>query len=147
MISACSFLYVLALFSELSSPSVALAVPPATVEDEGLGLTLGDEPALPPTVYRRSDGPDGSPRGGRPKVIVVSVSIAFDLLKTRPPCCLVFMQQGGFFDSQAVFPNLATICQMKYYSLVLFTQYNSESALISNRRKRELQFKNQHCLS
>lgn len=79
MISACSFLYALVLLSELSSHSVTVAMPPAKVQDEGPGLTLGDEPAAFPPVYRRMDVPDSGPRDARSKVIVVSVSFAFDL--------------------------------------------------------------------
>lgn len=146
MISACSFLYTLVLFSELSSHSVTVAMPPATVEDEGLGLTLGVEPAVVPPVYRRMDAPDSSQRDGRSKVIVVSVSVTLDLLKTSLSAAL-FSCSRKIFDKQAVFPNLTTICHMKYYSLVRFTQYNSESTLISNTRKRELHLKNQQYLS
>lgn len=83
MISACSFLHALVLFSALSSHWVTVAMPPAQVEDEGLGLALGDEPALVPPIYGRMDDPDSSPRDRRSKVIVVSVSLSFDLLKTR----------------------------------------------------------------
>uniref|UniRef100_H3BYL8 Pro-melanin-concentrating hormone n=1 Tax=Tetraodon nigroviridis TaxID=99883 RepID=H3BYL8_TETNG len=72
MISACSFLYTLVLFSELSSHLVAVAMPPAKVEDEALGLALGDELAAVPHVYRPMDATDSGPRDGRSKVIVVS---------------------------------------------------------------------------
>lgn len=71
-------------------------MPQASVEDEGLGLMLGDEPApAPPTVYRRTDALDDGPRGGRPKVIVVSVSATFDFFHTEPLCCLASRQQKG----------------------------------------------------
>lgn len=100
MISACSFLYTLVLFSELSSHLAAVAMPPASVEDEGLGVTLGDEPALAPPVYRRTDALDGSPRGGRPKVIVVSVSATFDFFHTEPLCCLASRQQEGLLTAR-----------------------------------------------
>lgn len=76
MISACSFLYTVLLLSELSGHLVTVAMPPAKVVDEG--LSLEDEPAVVPNVYRRLDAPDSSPRDGRSRVIVVSVSIAFD---------------------------------------------------------------------
>lgn len=82
MISAGSFLYTLVLFSGLSSRSVTVAMPAANIEDEGLGLLLGDEPAAVPPVYRRMDVQDSSPRDGRSKIIVVSVSVAFDLLQS-----------------------------------------------------------------
>ncbi|TWW64843.1 pro-MCH [Takifugu flavidus] len=72
MISASSFLYTLVLFSGLSSRSVTVAMPAAKIEDEGLGLLLGDEPAVVPPVYRRMDVQGSSPRDGRSKIIVVS---------------------------------------------------------------------------
>lgn len=93
MISLCSFLYSLMLFSELSSHLVTATVPSIKAEDsiteqDGLGLILEDEPivaepAAVPSVYRRSQVPDISMRdGGRgSKVIVVSVSVTFDVLR------------------------------------------------------------------
>lgn len=121
MISSSCFLYTLVLFSGLSSRSVAGAMPAANVEDEGLGLLLGEEPAAAPAVYRRTDVQDSSPRDGRSKIIVVSVSVASDLLQSGLSAGL-FLLGGGifFFDIQAALPNLITICHMKYYSLVLF---------------------------
>lgn len=91
MISVCSFLYTLVLFSELSSHLVTVAMPATKVEDsvteqDGLSLILGDEPmtepAVVPPVYRRSHVLDNSMRDedGRPKVIV-SVSVTSDFLK------------------------------------------------------------------
>lgn len=96
MISACSFLYTLVLFSELSSHLVAVAMPPAKVEDEALGLALGDELAAVPHVYRPMDATDSGPRDGRSKVIVVSVSVSFDLLKTS-------LSAGLFSFSRKIF--------------------------------------------
>lgn len=96
MISARSVFYTLVLFSELSSHLVTVAMPPAKVEDEGLGLILGDEPAVVPPIYRRMDAQDSSPRDGRSKVIVVSVSVTFDLLKTS-------LSAGLFSFSRKIF--------------------------------------------
>lgn len=92
MISACSFLYALVLFSELSSHLVTVA----NVQDEGLALTLGDEAAAVPPVYGRMDAADSSPRDGRSKVIVVSVSVAVDLLKAS-------LSAGLFSCSRKIF--------------------------------------------
>lgn len=78
MISSGSFLYALVLFSGLSSRLVTVAIPAAKIEDEGLGLLLRDEPPAVPPIYRRMDIQDSSPRDGRSKIIVVSVSITFD---------------------------------------------------------------------
>lgn len=127
MISASCFLYTLVLFSGLSSRSVTVAMPAANIEDEGLGPLLGDEPAAVPPVYRRMDVQDSSPRDGRPKIIVVSVSVTFDLLQSGLSAGLFLLGREIFFDIQATVPNLITICHMKYYSLVLFTRRNSES--------------------
>lgn len=86
MISVCSFLYTLVLFSELSSHLVTVAMPATKVEDsateqDGLGLILGDEPMTDrPAVYRRSHVLDNSvtDEDGRPKIIIVSVSVTYD---------------------------------------------------------------------
>lgn len=86
MISVCSFLYTLVLFSELSSHLVTVAMPATKVEDsatelDGLGLILGDEPMTDPSaVYRRSQVLDNSvtDEDGRPKIIIVSVSVTYD---------------------------------------------------------------------
>lgn len=94
MISLCSFLYSLMLFSELSSHLVTATIPikaeDSIIEQDGLGLILEDEPtvaepAAVPPVYRRSQVPDNSMRDGgrRSKVIVVSVSVTFDVLNLR----------------------------------------------------------------
>lgn len=123
MMSASCFLYTLVLFSGLSSRSVTAAI----LEDEGLGLLLGDEPAAAPPVYRRMDVQDSSPRDGRSKIIVVSVSVSFDLLQSRPLRWFIFTRQGDFFDIPDAVPNLITIRHMKYYSRVLSTRRNSES--------------------
>ncbi|CAJ1054507.1 pro-MCH [Xyrichtys novacula] len=82
MISLYSVLYSLVLFSELSSISVSVAMPPAKAEDnvteqDGLGLLLRDEPmaerSVLSTVYRRSVL-DSNVRDedGSPKIILVS---------------------------------------------------------------------------
>lgn len=88
MMSACSVLFTLVLFSELSSRSVAVAMPATKVDDgateqEGLASILGDdlamtEPAAGPVAYRRSIVLDSDPRDedGSPKIIVISVSVA-----------------------------------------------------------------------
>lgn len=81
MISSCSFLYTLVLVSELSGHMVA-AMPAPKVEDEGLGLMLGDEPAALPPVYGRLDAQDGRLGDRRSKIIVVSVSATFDSIQT-----------------------------------------------------------------
>lgn len=86
MISVCSFIYTLVLFSELSSHLVTVAMPATKVEDateqDGLGLILGGEsmtqPAEVPSVYRQNSVLDNGVRDedGRPKIIIVSVSYA-----------------------------------------------------------------------
>ncbi|XP_038595065.1 pro-MCH [Micropterus salmoides] len=83
MMSVCSVLYTLVLFSELSSHLVTVAMPATKVEDgiteqDGLGLFLGDEPmtepAVVPPVYRRNRVLDNNvnDEDGSPKMIIVS---------------------------------------------------------------------------
>ena len=83
MISVCSFLFTLVLFSELSSHSVTVAIPSAKVEDgmtEQDGPLLGDEPlaehAVIPRLYRRNFVLDNSVSDEDviPKIIMVPVS-------------------------------------------------------------------------
>lgn len=103
MISASSFLYTLVLFSGLSSRSVTVAMPAAKIEDEGLGLLLGDEPAVVPPVYRRMDVQGSSPRDGRSKIIVVSVSATFDLLQSGLSAGLFLLGREIFLTSRPRF--------------------------------------------
>lgn len=83
MISACSFLSTLVLLSELSGHLLTVAMPTAkdanddgAMEEDGLGLILGNEAAveaaaaLPP--YRRSNSLKDEDQ--RAKIIIVSVS-------------------------------------------------------------------------
>lgn len=89
MISLYSVLYTLVLFSELSSHLVTVAMPANKVEDgvpedDGVGLLLGDEPVtepdVVPPVYRRGRVMD---EDESPRIIIVSVSVASQSLKTR----------------------------------------------------------------
>lgn len=86
MISVCSFIYTLVLFSELSSHLVTATKVEDATEQDGLGLILGDgpmtQPADGPSVYRQNSVQDNSVRGedGRPKIIIVSVSYASSCL-------------------------------------------------------------------
>lgn len=86
MISVCSFIYTLVLFSELSSHSVTANKAEDAAEQDGLGLILGDgpmtQPADGPSVYRQNSVQDNSVRDeeGRPKIIIVSVSYASNCL-------------------------------------------------------------------
>lgn len=86
MISIYSVLFTLVLFSELSSHLVTVAMPAGKMEDgvieqDGLGLLLGDkpmaEPAVVPSMYRRSLVLDNtiSDDDRKPKIIIVSVSV------------------------------------------------------------------------
>lgn len=83
MISACSFISTLVLLSELSGHLLIVAMPTAkdandgVMEQDGLGLILGDEaavesPAAPPP-YRRSNSLKDEDQ--RAKIIIVSVSL------------------------------------------------------------------------
>lgn len=103
MISASCFLYTLVLFSGLSSRSLTIAMPAAKIEDEGLGLPLGMEPAVVPPIYRRMDVQDSSSRDGRSKIIVVSVSITFDLLQTGLSAGLFLLGREIFLTSRQWF--------------------------------------------
>ncbi|XP_036977038.1 pro-MCH [Acanthopagrus latus] len=87
MVSVYTVLYVLLLFSELSSHLVTEAMPAYKVEDgvneqDGLGLMAGDEPmtepavvpAAVPPVYRRNHVTDNNARDedGSPKIYILS---------------------------------------------------------------------------
>ncbi|KAM8739847.1 pro-MCH [Acanthopagrus schlegelii] len=83
MVSVYTVLYVLLLFSELSSHLVTEATPAYKVEDgvneqDGLGLMAGDEPmtepAVVPPVYRRNHVTDNNARDedGSPKIYILS---------------------------------------------------------------------------
>lgn len=93
MRSVYSVLCTLVLFSELSSHLVTVAMPATKIEDgvteqDGLSLILGDEPmtepAAVPPAYRRSRLLDNNvgDEDGSPKIIIVSVSVTSQLLKT-----------------------------------------------------------------
>ena len=97
MVSVYTVLYVLLLFSELSSHLVTEAMPAYKVEDgvneqDGLGLMAGDEPmtepavvpAAVPPVYRRNHVTDNNARDedGSPKIYILSVSVSSPSLKT-----------------------------------------------------------------
>uniref|UniRef100_A0A8C6PUJ1 Secreted protein n=1 Tax=Nothobranchius furzeri TaxID=105023 RepID=A0A8C6PUJ1_NOTFU len=81
MMSVCSILLAVAVFSELNRLSVIMAVPSAKVEDgapeqEVMDQILGDEtltePAVGPSMYRRSLMLDNSMKDdGIPKVIII----------------------------------------------------------------------------
>lgn len=83
MISACSFLSTLVLLAVLSSHLLTVAMPAAkeaydgAMEQDGLGLILGDEAAGEATgaspPYRQSNSLKDEDQ--RPKIIIVSVSV------------------------------------------------------------------------
>lgn len=84
MMSACSFISTLVLLSELSGHLlIAAAMPSAkdandgVMEQDGLGLILGDEAAVEspaaPLPYRRSNSLKDEDQ--RAKIIIVSVSL------------------------------------------------------------------------
>lgn len=80
MISACSFLSTLVLLSELSGHLLTVAMPAAkdanddgAMEEDGLGLILGNEAAVEaPPPYRRSNSLKDEDQ--RAKIIIMSVS-------------------------------------------------------------------------
>lgn len=83
MISACSFISTLVLLSELSGHLLTVAMPTTkdanddgAMEEDGLGLILGNEAAVEaaaaPLSYRRSNSLKNEDQ--RAKIIIVSVS-------------------------------------------------------------------------
>ncbi|XP_076016001.1 pro-MCH [Genypterus blacodes] len=73
MISVCSVLISLVLFSELSGHSVAVAVGDSITDPDGLGALLGDaaagEPAAGVPLYKGSNGRDEE---GSPRILILS---------------------------------------------------------------------------
>ena len=136
MVSVYTVLYVLLLFSELSSHLVTEAMPAYKVEDgvneqDGLGLMAGDEPmtepavvpAAVPPVYRRNHVTDNNARDedGSPKIYILSVSVSSPSLKTSASLSMFkkllltqnfcFVRESGEFllEQQRRSPILVTI--------------------------------------